>query len=178
MAGRLEEAYRRGDRLARGSVRMARRWQPNSPGMPRSRSATRLELGRPSIFIRLADLTVGSRRQPGCSSRPGSRALEGDRAGAVAGYRAAIAAYRALDLRLLLGLALSEYAVLARPDQPEADAVVEEARAIFTALGSPPLLDRLEIGLAGAAAAGDRGRVADGAVDTESVEHAVESTAG
>ncbi len=64
---------------ARGSVRMERRWQPNSPGMPRSRSATRLELGRPSIFIRLADLTVGSRRQPGCSSRPGSvrsRAIE------------------------------------------------------------------------------------------------------
>ncbi|MFI5225738.1 MAG: AAA family ATPase [Candidatus Limnocylindrales bacterium] len=108
----------------------------------------------------------------------GIRALEGDRVAASAGYRSAIAFFRDRDMRLPLALALSDYAVLARPDQREADAAATEARAIFTALGSPPLLARLETGLAEAAAAGAPRRVADGAVGTESVEHAVESTAG
>ena len=177
MAGRLEEAYAE-------AIACARLGEDGAEVAAEFAGHAALALGDPARARQALDLHQARRshgRVPaaaGLQLEAGVRALEGDRAGAVAGYRAAIAAYRALDLRLLLGLALSEYAVLARPDQPEADAVVEEARAIFTALGSPPLLDRLEIGLADAAAAGDRGRVADGAVGTESVEHAVESTAG
>jgi hypothetical protein len=78
----------------------------------------------------------------------GVRALEGDRVAAVADYRQAIANWREMDLPFWLGLTLLEFATLVGPGEPEARAAADEARAIWTRLGSPPLLARLEEGLA------------------------------
>ncbi len=78
----------------------------------------------------------------------GLDALEGRREDAIARYRTAGDAFRRLDLPVELGRCQLEYASLIGPDDPGARAAADEARAIFTKLGSPPLLERLDIGLA------------------------------
>jgi tetratricopeptide (TPR) repeat protein len=78
----------------------------------------------------------------------GVAAIEGRVDEAGAGYRAAAATLRDLDLPLELGLFLLDYATLIGPDEPGARAAAAEAREIFTRLGSPPLLARLDGALA------------------------------
>ena len=80
--------------------------------------------------------------------RAGLDALEGRRGEAVAGYRDAIARWRDLDVPLYLGLCQTDFAILLGPDEPEAAAAADEARALWTRLGSPPMLARLDEGLA------------------------------
>lgn len=80
--------------------------------------------------------------------RAGIQALDGQAGAARAGYRDAIRAWRDLDAPFYLGLALLGSATLVGPGEPEARAAADEARAIFSRLGSPPLLGRLDAGLA------------------------------
>jgi hypothetical protein len=175
MAGRLDEAYDDGiacAQLARDGAEVGAEFAGHvavALGDPaRARQALELLRSRPVHGHVSATAAV--------QLEAGIHALEGDRAAAVAGYRSAIAFYRSRELRLSMALALCDYAILARPDEPEAEAAAEEARAILTDLGSPPLLERLETGLAAAAETGIvRRRVA---VDSDGAERAVESAAG
>ena len=77
----------------------------------------------------------------------GLAALEGRRDEAITLYRSAADTFRDLDSPLDLGRSQMEYAILVGPDDPGARAAADEARAILTRLGSPPLLERLELGL-------------------------------
>jgi len=79
--------------------------------------------------------------------RAGVDALDGRRAEALAGYGDAVARWRDLELPVHLGLCLLEFTILVGPQEPEARAAADEARAIWTRLGSPPLLARLDAGL-------------------------------
>ncbi len=81
------------------------------------------------------------------SLEAGLAALEGRHDEARAGYRAAAAAFRELDTPLDLGLSQLDHATLIGPADPEARAAADEAREIFTRLGTLPLLDRLVAGL-------------------------------
>jgi tetratricopeptide (TPR) repeat protein len=76
--------------------------------------------------------------------RAGLHALEGRRAEALAGYRDALSAWRDLDVPLYLGLCLVDFASLVPPSEPEAAAAADEARELWSALGSAPLLARLD----------------------------------
>jgi len=93
--------------------------------------------------------------------RAGLQALLGQREASSALYRDALRHWRELDVPFMLGLCLLDFSTLVGPREPEARAAADEARAIFTRLGSPPLLARLEAGLAkwetGAPAAGSPG---------------------
>jgi hypothetical protein len=73
----------------------------------------------------------------------GLTALDGDRVNAAERFRLALGAWRALDCKLPLGLALLDFATLLGHEDSD-PAVRTEARAIFTALGATPLLARLE----------------------------------
>ena len=53
-----------------------------------------------------------------------------------------------MDVPFYVGLTALEFATLVGPDEPESAAAADEARAIWTRLGSPPLLARLDEGLA------------------------------
>jgi len=173
MAGRLEEAYN-------DAIACARLGEDGAETGADFAGHVALALGDPTRARLALDLHRARELHGRLLStaevllQAGISALEGDRAAAATDYRSAIAFYRSRDLRLLLGLALCEYAVLGRPDRPELDAVAEEARAILTALGSPPLLRWLETGLA------DQGTVdrAEGdAVRGDGAEGVVESAA-
>ena len=74
-------------------------------------------------------------------------ALEGRREEAVTGFREAASALRDLDSMLELGLSQLDHAVLIGPADPVARAAADEARAIFERIDSPPLLERLRLGL-------------------------------
>jgi class 3 adenylate cyclase/tetratricopeptide (TPR) repeat protein len=80
--------------------------------------------------------------------RAGVKALEGDRDRALAGYREAIRVFRDLDIEFEAALTSIEFAITLGPDEPEAVAAGDAARAYWTRLGSPPLLARLDEGLA------------------------------
>jgi len=105
----------------------------------RARAALALFEGRPE-----RGRVVAAKRQ---MLQAGVRALEGDRSAAITGYRDAIRSWRDMDVPFFLGLTLLEFATLVGPREPEARAAADEARAIFTRLGSPPLLARLDAGL-------------------------------
>ncbi len=77
----------------------------------------------------------------------GLAALEGRRDEAIGQYRTSANTFRRLELPFELGRCLMEYASLVSPADPGAHAAADEARAIFSKLGSPPLLERLDIGL-------------------------------
>jgi class 3 adenylate cyclase len=66
---------------------------------------------------------------------------------ALAGFRDAAGIWRDLEAELYLGLCLTNMAIALPPTEPEAAAAADEAREIWTRLGSPPLLSRLEDGL-------------------------------
>jgi hypothetical protein len=80
--------------------------------------------------------------------RSGVLALEGDRDAALAGYRESLRRFRDMDDPYGVGVTQIHFATLLGPHVPEAAAAGEEARAYWTRLGSPPLLARLEEGLA------------------------------
>ena len=80
--------------------------------------------------------------------RAGVQALEGDRDAAIKGFREAIRSWRDLDAPFYLGVALLEFASLIGPSDSEALAAAEEARALWTRLGSAAMLSRLDAGLA------------------------------
>ncbi len=165
-AGRLTEAHEAG---------MAGAAMPGEPALgcaewathaalwlgdaPRARSAFALVEATP-----YRGRVVAATRQ---MLRAGLRALEGDRSAAIAGYRDAIRTWRDMDLPLFLGLTLLEFATLVGPGEPEARAAADEARAIWIRLGSPPLLARLDAGLARwQPAEGDAGTTATAARDS------------
>jgi class 3 adenylate cyclase len=147
VAGRLDEAYEAGMACARlgfeGGMQGAE-WAATAAfwarDAKRARQAYEVHLTSPERgrMIR-ADRT---------SLLAGVLALEGDSAGSVVAYRSAIATYRDTDCRIHLGLSLLDFGVLLGPDLPEARTAADEARSIFTQLGSPPLLARLDAGLA------------------------------
>jgi class 3 adenylate cyclase/tetratricopeptide (TPR) repeat protein len=75
--------------------------------------------------------------------RAGLLALDGRMGEAVAAYADAAGHWRELEVPLDLGLCQLDFATLAGPDLVEARAAAEEAKAIFTRLGSPTMLERL-----------------------------------
>jgi class 3 adenylate cyclase/tetratricopeptide (TPR) repeat protein len=147
LAGRLPDAYDEG---------MAGAESPVEPGFTCAEWATRAALWLGDGPRARAALTlfearsergrmVAAQRQ---TLRAGVRALEGDREGAIAGYRDVIRTWQDMDVPVYLGLTLAEFASLVGPGHPEASAAADEARAIWTRLGSPALLNRLDAGLA------------------------------
>jgi hypothetical protein len=146
LAGRLSEAYDAG---------MAGAEMPVEPGFICAEWATHAALwlgdaARARAALSLFEArsergrAVGARRQ---MLQAGVQALEGDREAAIAGYRDVIRTWRDLDVPFYLGLALLEFASLVGPSQPEARAAADESSAIWTHLGSPALLNRLDAGL-------------------------------
>ncbi len=70
----------------------------------------------------------------------GLAGLEGRRRESTSLYEAATRRLRDLDLPLDLGFCLLEFATFTGPDGGEVEAALDEARALFATLGSPPLL--------------------------------------
>ncbi|MHB8460705.1 MAG: ATP-binding protein, partial [Candidatus Limnocylindrales bacterium] len=147
LGGSLDQAFAAGMRcagLGLDNAFVGAEWAARaaiwSSDARRARQALDAHLARPER----GPVVAADRRVLGA----GVRALEGDRAGALADYRAAIAAYRDLRLPLHLGMSVLDFATLIGPDVPDARAAADEAREIFTRLGSPPLLVRLGAGLA------------------------------
>ncbi len=147
LAGRLTEAYEAG--MAGGAM-------PVEPALGCAEWATRAALWLGDASRARAALALLKARPDrgrvvaarGLELESGVRALEGDRRAAMAGYRDAIRAWRDMDASVYLGLALIDLATLVGPAEPAARAAADESRAIFTRLGSPPLLARLDAGLA------------------------------
>jgi len=155
LAGRFEQAFTAGTRCAElglDGAFVGADWATRaaiwSADARRARRALGLHLAQPER----GPVVAADRR----FLVAGVRALEGDRAEAVADYRAAIVAHRDLRLPIHLGMSLLDFATLIGPDVADARAAADEAREIFTRLGSPPLLARLEAGLARWTTAGAR----------------------
>jgi tetratricopeptide (TPR) repeat protein len=154
LAGRLEEAYESGmaaaviglDASIYGAEHAARAafWLGDAE---RARAALQAHLARPERGrLVAADRLFMS---------AGLRALDGDRRGALPDLRSALAVYRDLGIAVFLGLDLMSLAYLMEPGSAEARAAIDEAREIFTRLGAPPILERLD-----AMAAGPSGQAA------------------
>jgi tetratricopeptide (TPR) repeat protein len=75
--------------------------------------------------------------------RAGLLALDGRVDDALAAYARAARGFREIDLPFCLGMCQTELALLIGPDHAVATAAAEEAKEIFTRLGSPPMLERL-----------------------------------
>ncbi|MEX2547874.1 MAG: AAA family ATPase, partial [Chloroflexota bacterium] len=71
-------------------------------------------------------------------------ALDGRRPQALAGYREALGTWRDQDIPVYLGLLLTDMAIVLDPEYGEGATAAEEARSIWTRLGSPPMLARLD----------------------------------
>jgi hypothetical protein len=143
VAGRLEEAYEAG--MAAAALGMdasiygaehAARAAFCMGDAERARAALEAQRARPERgrLIAADRLFVSA----------GVRALDGDRSGASPDLRSALAVYRELGITLSLGLALVSFVCLMAPESAEVRAAIDEAREIFTRLGSPPLLERLD----------------------------------
>ncbi len=147
LGGRLEKAYAAGVASA-GVTETAiwgAEWATRAAIWLRDQARAREAHGLHRAVRRSGRLIVADRLNLGA----GLAALEGDTQGALAGYRDAVRRYRDLDLPLHLGFCLLDFGTLLGWDVREAAAAAEEARAIFERLGSPPLLARLDAGLAG-----------------------------
>ena len=98
----------------------------------------------------------------------GIAGLRGDTGAAMAGYRTAIAAWRALDLPWDEALTVLDAVIVLGASDPEIAGWVEAARATFERLRAAPMLDRLDE----AVAAGGRGATpssqAHGSIPVES----------
>jgi hypothetical protein len=70
-------------------------------------------------------------------------ALDGRADDALVAYGEAARRFRDMDLLFCLGMCQLEVAMLIGPDHAVARAAAEEAKDIFTRLGSPPILERL-----------------------------------
>jgi class 3 adenylate cyclase/tetratricopeptide (TPR) repeat protein len=84
--------------------------------------------------------------------KAGLAALEGDHAGATAGYRAGIEGFRDVGLAWDEALASVEAGYLLGPSDPEVLAWLERARSILTRLGAVRMIDQLDRLLAPSAA--------------------------
>ena len=148
LAGRLEESYAAGlDGAAHGvgdPVQYCAEWATRIGlwlgDAKRARAALQLHEALPERgrMVSLARLSL----------RAGVEALEGDLDAAIARYREALRAWREMDVPFFTGLTSLEFATLVGPERPEARAAADESRAIWTRLGSPPMLARLDAGLA------------------------------
>jgi hypothetical protein len=153
LAGRLEEAYEAGfDGAKHGvgdPVQYSAEWATRVAfwlvDAERARAALQLHEALPDRG-RVVSLI---RR----SLQAGVQALAGDRDGAVVAYRDALRAWRDMGVPFYVGATAMEFAMLVGPGVPEARAAADEAREIWTRWGSPPLLARLDEGLARWAAA-------------------------
>jgi len=87
------------------------------------------------------------------ASRAGLLALDGDTAGAAAGFREALESFRKLRLTMEIGITLMDLRGVIGADDSEAAAIEGEARAIFESLGAIHLLERLESVIHGRGAA-------------------------
>ena len=146
LTGRLDEAYDEAMTALRIEPRVftayfACRWAVWARDLDKARAAAEL-LDLEQVRGRYADAIR-------TSARAGVAALAGERAAAVAGYRAAISTFRALATPVDLGLALMGFATLLGPGEAGTREAADEARAIFERLGANALIARLDIGLAG-----------------------------
>jgi tetratricopeptide (TPR) repeat protein len=73
----------------------------------------------------------------------GLLALDGRVDDALAAYAQAARRFRDMDLPFCIGMCQLELAMLIGPDHAQARAAADEAEEIFTRLGSPPMLERL-----------------------------------
>jgi hypothetical protein len=85
----------------------------------------------------------------------GIAALGGDRTGALAGYRAALAAWRTLRLPWDEALTALDAATVLGADDPEVAGWVDTARATFERLRATPMLARLDDAVRAGAGAGE-----------------------
>ena len=115
----------------------------------RARAAAELARRRAGTW-RYVDAQPDGRAGPGWPPSPATDQP------AVAGYRTAIATFRALETPVDLGIALMDFATLLGPDEAGTREAADEARAIFDGLGANGLIERLDIGLAGLARRGSR----------------------
>ena len=145
LSGRLDEAHDE----AMAGLRIAAlayvavlgcRWAVWGRDLERARAAAEL-LDVEGVRGRFVDASR-------TAARAGLAALAGDRPSAVAGYRSAIATFRALETPVDLGIALMDFATLLGPDEAGTREAAKEARAIFDELGANALVDRLDSGLA------------------------------
>ena len=108
------------------------------------------DLDRAQAALRLLDARSERGRAMSAvrlSLRAGVEALAGDRSAAVTDYRDALRTWRDMGVPFFLGTTALEFATLVGPEVPEARAAAEEAREIWTRLGSPSMLARLDAGL-------------------------------
>jgi tetratricopeptide (TPR) repeat protein len=147
MAGRLSDAYDEG--MAGGEL-------PVEPGFACAEWATHAGLWLGDASRARAALTLFEARPERGRAiaarrallQAGVHALEGDRDAAIKGFRDAIRIWRDLEVPFYIGFALLEFATLIGPSDADARAAADEARAIWTGLGSPAMLSRLDVGLA------------------------------
>jgi hypothetical protein len=78
------------------------------------------------------------------SARAGIAALDGRRDEAIAGYRDALARFRAVNHDFDLACTALDFVLLVGPENSSALAAAEEARAIFERVGARPYLEHLE----------------------------------
>jgi class 3 adenylate cyclase/tetratricopeptide (TPR) repeat protein len=95
------------------------------------------------------------------SARAGIAALEGRLDDAVAGYRDALARFRAVNHDFGLACTALDFVLLVGPENPAAFAAAGEAQAIFERVGARPYLEHLEAALARPAPTG-RATLPDG----------------
>jgi len=71
-------------------------------------------------------------------------ALDGRQSEALEGFREALEGWRDMDALLIRGLCLMDMVAVLAPSTPEATAAADEARSLWTRLGAPPLIARLD----------------------------------
>jgi hypothetical protein len=71
-------------------------------------------------------------------------ALDGRQSEALEGFREALEVWRDLDVPLIRGLCLMDIVAVIAPSNVEAAAAADEARSLWTRLGAPPLIARLD----------------------------------
>jgi hypothetical protein len=92
--------------------------------------------------------SAGSTTAARVSARAGIAALDGRVDDAVAGYRDALARFRAINHDFDLACTALDFVLVVRPENPAALAAAEEARVIFERVGARPYLEHLEAALA------------------------------
>jgi hypothetical protein len=126
--------------------------ESGTPAVESSAWATRVGLwgGNPER-VRQGAMRMRELRLPGrvvAASRADTQAAllasEGRTDEALIAYRLATSNWRDLDITLSLALCLTDMAVSLPRTQPEVAAAEVEARELWTRLGSPPLLARLD----------------------------------
>jgi class 3 adenylate cyclase/tetratricopeptide (TPR) repeat protein len=156
MAGEADDAAARAGYLAA----MVGLWRRDANGAA-SAAARLAQSGTPGR------VTLGWRREANAIAA----ALNGRQAEALAGFREGAQMWRDLEATLYLGLCLTNMAIALPSSAPEVAAAADEARQIWTELGSPPLLARLDEGLAHWGTQEEPGR-AKGAASIETITSA------